>query len=89
MKRMTAILGALCLGGVIAATSVTHAAAFDAAPAAQPRQSSTTATATTAQQLFIQAADRIMPIPTEKVCFGGTIGRSAPAVEAMLDLPAR
>jgi hypothetical protein len=88
MKRMTAILGALCLGGVIAATSATHAAAFDAAPTAQPGQSKTDAAATN-PQIFIQALDKIMPVATDRVCFGGTIGRAAPAVEAMLDLPAR
>lgn len=91
MKRTTAILGALCLGGFIAATSVTHASAFDPAPPRAAPEGGETATSQP-QVLYIGGPNYIFPVTTDQVCFtrtgaqtGGTVGMT----EAMLDLVSR
>jgi hypothetical protein len=91
MKRTTAILGALCLGGLIAATSVTHASAFDPAPrAARPVDGD--AVVSEPQVLYIGGPNFIMPVSTDKVCFyaaGGRAGGTVGVTESALDLARR
>ena len=91
MRRTPALLAALCLGGAIAATSATHASAFDPVPAPDSGVPSASAPAPMSYSA-LRAVFRVLapplvgdsyPSESPKVTVGG------PALtEAVLDLTA-